>query len=351
MNKLQNAPLAPFTSFKVGGPAKTLIEQEDGDNLSELVAQIPKDDEFWVLGFGTNSLISDKGLDGSVILNRKGKITPLSSTRYKADSGVSWDDHIKLLIKNDLWGLEFTSGIPGGVGAAVAGNIAAYGHKVADCLVEITLLDTKDHRVMTCPATDLEFAYRQSKLQKPENAHLVILDATFELKEESSGDLQYSSALAVASDIDTLPDTLTNRRKIILEARKRAGSLLPHNATGPWTAGSFFKNPLVSEKQAQKVIEHEETSVTHEQLYRQNQIHGGSKTRVSAAHVLLAAGFKRGQSWGNVRLHPEHILKIENSGHATAQEIYSVVQEILVTVREKLDITLVPEVRFLGDFS
>ena len=92
-------------------------------------------------------------------------------------------------------------------------------------------------------------------------------------------------------------------------------------------------------------------SIKREDLLRQNIIHGGDKSRVSAAHVLLAAGFARGQTWGNVRLHPDHILKIENIGNASAQEIYDVVQNIISTVQQKLGITLEPEVRFLGDFS
>ena len=135
-----------------------------------------------------------------------------------------------------------------------------------------------------------------------------------------------------------------------MEARRRAGSLLSDMSMGPWTAGSFFKNPLVDESQVQMIVGHDESGVSRDQLLRQNVIHGGEKTRVSAAHVLLAAGFKRGQTWGRVRLHPDHILKIENTGGATAQEIHDAVQEIINTVHSRLGITLEPEVRFLGDF-
>jgi UDP-N-acetylmuramate dehydrogenase len=80
-------------------------------------------------------------------------------------------------------------------------------------------------------------------------------------------------------------------------------------------------------------------------------VHGGAQKRVSAAHVLLAAGFQRGQTWGPVRLHPDHILKLENTGGATAQQIYNVAMEIVNTVKNKLAVDLVPEVRFLGSFE
>ena len=107
---------------------------------------------------------------------------------------------------------------------------------------------------------------------------------------------------------------------------------------------------MVDNNQVDAIIAHDESGISRQQLLRQNQIHGGSSVRVSAAHVLLAAGFRRGQSWGKVGLHPDHILKIANLGGASAQEIYDVIQMIIQTVQKKLGITLEPEVRFLGDF-
>ena len=135
-----------------------------------------------------------------------------------------------------------------------------------------------------------------------------------------------------------------------METRQRNGSILTDIAKGPWTAGSFFKNPLVDESQVDSIISHDETGISREKLLRQNAIHGGDKTRVSAAHVLLAAGFQRGQSWGPVRLHPDHILKIENTGEGTATQIYEVVQTIINTVKDRLGIVLEPEVRIIGEF-
>lgn len=136
-----------------------------------------------------------------------------------------------------------------------------------------------------------------------------------------------------------------------METRRRSDSLFNDSAVGPWTAGSFFKNPVVDESQIEAIIANEEVAgKTKEQILRQNQIHGQNQARVSAAHVLLAAGFKRGQTWGQVRLDLEHVLKVENMGAATAQEIYAVVQEIIHTVKEKLGVTLVPEVRIMGEF-
>ena len=142
--------------------------------------------------------------------------------------------------------------------------------------------------------------------------------------------------------------------KKIETTKKASPRNKPH---GSATAASILGHPVVTAKKngevkikAEWAPFYERLLELREQLLRQNQIHGGSSVRVSAAHVLLAAGFRRGQTWKNVRLHPDHILKIENIGQASAQEIYQVVQEIIGTVKDRLGIDLEPEVRFLGQF-
>ena len=352
MHIQENVELKNYSSLRAGGRAERLINTESHDDLAAIISEYRPQGPVWVLGDGTNCLISDKGLPGTVILNHTGDIQKLSSTKFKVGSGVSWDEFIKSLIAEDLWGLEFTSGIPGGVGAAVVGNIAAYGHKVADCFVEATILDAVDGSVETWDKAQLNFDYRSSALQLPENKDKIVLDATFELSQNPTSELEYASALKIAEELNLAPDTLVNRRQIIIETRRRADALFDKdNKHGPWTAGSFFRNPLVDQAQVDAIIAHEEQAgKTKEQILLQNQVHGQDKARVSAAHVLLAAGFARGQTWGQVRLDPEHILKVENMGSASAQEIYNVVQEIVRTVKDKLGIDLVPEVRFLGEF-
>lgn len=351
MHVKHNAPLSEYTSLRVGGKADKLIVLEPEEHLENVLTELGNTSAVWVLGYGTNCLISNEGLRGTVVINQAGGIERTSDDTIRVDSGVSWDSLVVAAIEAGLWGMEFTSGIPGGVGAAVAGDIAAYGQKVADTFVEARVQDTTSGEITTWKPQDLRFGYRTSSLQEQQNRDKIVLSATFKLSKEPTGELEYASALKVAEELSLMPDTLTNRRKIILETRARAGSILYDTTIGPWTAGSFFKNPLVNEDQVQAIIKHDESGISREQLLRQNQIHGGDHVRVSAAHVLLAAGFERGQSWGKVRLHPDHILKIENTGGATAQQIYDVVQEIITTVREKLSINLEPEVKIIGNFT
>lgn len=349
---IKNQDLSLLTSFQTGGPAETFIVIEQTNDLREVLTDYKK--PLWLLGSGANTLISDHGLPGTTLQFRNDKIEiseEADGALCIADAGVDWDAFVQATIAHGLWGLEFTSGIPGTVGAAVVGNIAAYGQAVSDRLAWVEVVSTTgDPTITECLKTpELGLKYRYSDFQNAKLGDRVIVRAAFQLSTKPTGDLAYASAQKAASDLGLSTDTLAHRRTIIMEARKRAGSLIEPGNTHK-TAGSFFRNPHVSKAQAEQIIAHEENNISMEQIMGQNSAHSGDAYRVSAAHVLLAAGFKRGQAWGPVRLHPDHILKLENTGGATSQQIYDVAQEIIGTVKEKLHIDLEAEVRFLGEF-
>lgn len=343
--------LAPLTSLDVGGPAEQLYTVRSNDELLETLGRL-HGQQLWILGYGANVLISDKGLPGATILVRSTDIKR-EDDLVIADAGVWWDDLVEFAIAEQLWGLELMSAIPGGVGAAIVGNIAAYGQAVADTLVWVEIYDRQTRATRRLEASSLELTYRHSAFQTPDFTSFIILRAAFKLTEAPVKAVEYQAALDVAQAKSYDLTTLEGRRRTVLETREAAGSLWDFRAseTQMHTAGSFFRNPLVSDEVAETLMAFDETGRTAENLRKMNQVHGGAGKRVSAAHVLLAAGFCRGQSWGPVRLHPDHILKVENTGDATAQQIYDVAQEIIATVKAKLAVDLVPEVRFLGDFT
>ena len=348
----ENVPLAPLTSLAAGGSAERLYTCHSNEELQATLADADSS-RLWVLGYGANALISDAGLPGTTVLVRTGNIVRADGDTVIADAGVWWDDLVQFAIRENLWGLELMSAIPGGVGAAVVGNIAAYGQAVADTLAWVEVFDCGRHETCRLSPVELNLSYRYSAFQTPEFAGFIILRAAFALHRTPNKQLEYDAALAVAHDKKYDLSSLEGRRQTILDTRAGAGSLWDYRHPNDYlhTAGSFFRNPVVTEDQAIAVMAHDETGRSLEVLSKMNKLHGGNGKRVSAALVLLAAGFQRGQTWGPVRLHPDHILKIENTGGATAQQIYDVAQEIIRTVRTKLDIELTPEVRFLGTFK
>lgn len=340
--------LAAFTSLKCGGEAEALHLPKTRDEVIELLGASSSSEPLWLLGYGSNCLISDQGLPGTTIIWRGGQIWEDEVTLY-VDAGVWWDDFVQYAISRRLWGLELMSEIPSSVGGAIFGNIAAYGQQVSDTLLWVEVYDRQSGETKRLEKDAIEFAYRESSLQT--QPHLIILQAAFLLSETPLHTLRYESALRVADELGCDTKTLDGLRTTVVETRRRAGSLYhPDDPSAEHTAGSFFKNPLVSTAQAELLAQYDESGKTLERILEQNKIHGGSTHRASAAHVLLAAGFSRGQTWDHVRLHPQHVLKIEALEGATASEVSAVAHEIMTTVKDKLDITLTPEVRFLGTF-
>lgn len=348
MQFLKNESLAPYTAFKVGGPAKKLIILSSADEVTKVLKSAPHP-PFWVLGYGTNCVISDKGLSGTVLMLRHGPAPTRDGTIVVADAATNWDEVVRYAIEQDLWGLELMSGIPGNVGAGLTGNIAAYGQQFAHSFAWADVLDLDSGQTKRLGQNDIEFSYRASSLQRQPD--LIVLKVGLALSDRSSHELKYASALKIAQELSLKPTSLEARRKIILETRRRAGAIYDEtDQQQEHTAGSFFKNPMVDEVTARRIATFEEFGRSIEEILEQSRIHGGNQFRASASHVLLAAGFKRGQTWGPVRLHPKHILKIENTGGATAHQIYEVAEVIIQTVKTKLGITLESEIRFLGEF-
>lgn len=345
MNVEKNKPLALITSFSVGGNAEGFVEITDSNQLADLKEYFAGD--VWIIGEGANSLISDHGLPGLTITMRNTGIA-LDGQYVTVQAGTNWDELVLFAIKNNLWGIEMTSGIPGAVGAAVAGNIAAYGQSVADTLISVEVFDYKSSETRTLTKDELDFTYRHSNFHESEFKSLIITSAKFELSREQTSELKYHTAKEIAEQTGLDPNDLNQRREIIIKAREKAGSIL--KAESEKTAGSFYKNPVVAKEVAEHVMTFEQRDTPKHHIITQNKIHGGDELRVSAALVLLAAGFNSGQTWGQVQLHPKHVLKIVNTGGATAQDIYNVHLLITSTVKEKLGIELEPEVKFLGKF-
>ena len=349
MKPERSVSLAHFTSLKCGGVAEELYQPKTRDQVIDILAETTADEPLWILGYGSNCLVSDEGLPGKTILWRGGD-TFQDGKQLIVDAGVWWDDFVQYAIKEGLWGLELMSEIPSSVGGAIFGNIAAYGQQVSDTLLWVEVYNRHTGSTERLGRGVIDFAYRESSLQT--SPHLIILQVAFELSPTRLHTLRYESALQVAAELGCDIDTLEGTRTAIIETRARAGSLYdPNDIYAERTAGSFFKNPLVTHDQAVELASFDETGKTLERIQEQSRVHGGSSLRASAAHVLLAAGYTRGHTWDHVRLHPKHVLKLETLEGAKAQDVYVAAREIIDTAQAKLNITLMPEVRFLGKFS
>jgi UDP-N-acetylmuramate dehydrogenase len=349
MDIQKNVDLTAYTSFGVGGIAENFVEVSNSEELIEAL-KTANISPVHIISYGSNSLISDQLLPGLVACIRGGDII-FENSGVTVDAGVWWDDVVCQSIEKGLWGVELMSEIPGSVGAGIFINITAYGQSLGPLIEWVDVWDAKTQTVVRLEKSDLLWDYKQSIFQIPENKDLVILRAHISLSTVITEKLQYQKAIDVAVELNLNPDSLIDRRKIIVEARKRAGSLWHPGGSESKTAGSFFRNPVVDEQLAEEIMKYDETHKTAEQIKNMNLVHGGNTKRVSAAHVMLASGFKRGQQWGNVKLNDLNLLKIEALPGSTAQEIYSVAKLIQKTCFEKLGVNLEFEAQILGNFN
>ncbi len=286
-----------------------------------------------------------------VICTRGGDIK-VNGNNIVADAGVWWDDIVKIALQNNLWGIELLSEVPGSLGGALFINITAYGQSIGPRVEWIEVWDRHTSQVKRLTKDQLPWGYKSSVFQTEEGKNYIIIRACLTLSEKITDELVYQKALDVAEELQLNTFSLTDRRKIIIEARKQAGSLWnPVDKKSHHTVGSFFRSPIVTKEQAEKVIAFDESHKTADQIKTMNKVHGGNEFRVSAAHVMLAAGFNRGQSWGAVKLNDNNVLKIEALEGAKSQDVFNLATLIQKQCLDKLGIKLEPEARVLGNFK
>ena len=224
-----DVPLAPLTSFAAGGSAEKLITC-DTSEASQNALREASGGPLWVLGYGANLLVADSGLPGTTVLLRTKQISREDVTLV-ADAGVWWDDLVQYAIREQLWGLELMSAIPGGVGAAVVGNIAAYGQAIADTLTWVEVFDRETNGSRRLSSSELRFGYRFSAFQEADFSHFIILRAAFSSTHSPSKNLEYQTALDVAEEKGYEPiNTLDGRRSTILDTGQSAGTLLDYRS-------------------------------------------------------------------------------------------------------------------------
>ena len=350
LNILKKVSLAPYTTFGVGGNAENFVLVKSAQELIEIL----KNNELspiWLLGFGSNVLISDKGLPGLVICTRGGE-TIFKDTEVIVDAGVWWDDVVRKSIEKNLWGIELLSQIPGSVGGALLINIAAYGQSIGSVVKWVDVWDKNEQKLVRISDKELVWDYKSSIFQDSKIKDYVIIRACLKLNNEKTDELKYQKALDVANELKLDINNLESRRKIIIESRRRAGSIWdPEDPNVSNTVGSFFRNPKVTPDQAEKIIAYDESGKTKEEIRTMNKVHGGNTERVSAAHVMLASGFSRGQTWDRIKLNDQNLLKIEALFGATSQGIYDVVTHIQKTCKKELGVDLETEAQIIGEFK
>lgn len=359
MTPQEHIPLAPFTTFGVGGTARFFVEaktDKDIDDAIEFAREraLP----LFVLGGGSNIVIADGGFDGVVLLMRLPGITVTEHgdrVRVTVGAGVRWDEFVVWTIEHGLYGLECLSGVPGTVGGAVVANLGAYGAQCSDTFVHADVVDMQDHDagVKTLRKEACEFSYHDSALGRAHGRYVVVR-ATFELSTDPAAQPSYRdnrfNMSALAADIGRAP-TQREIRDAVLTMREEKGSLMMPGRISYKCAGSFFHMPFVSpEKYAEVEARARALDADKEERLRPwawQQPDGSYK--LAPGFLLEYTEFQKGYVRGAVGISPRHTLSIINVADAQARDIARFAQDMQQAVEKIFGVHLEREVEYIGD--
>lgn len=370
MPEIEPVALAELTTLRVGGTPERMVDARTRDELVGALRDAWSSDEPWlVVGGGSNLLVGDGALPGTVILVRTRGIERVAgaaagTVRLRVEAGHDWDELVAFTVGEGLAGIEAMSGIPGTAGAAPIQNIGAYGQEIVETLVEVELLDEATGEVEIVPAEQLELGFRTSILK----AHYgrgarrsgVILSITLELDEVGAGEIpvrgaQLRQALGLGADATV---SLGWVRETVLRTRARKGMVLDDADPDTHSAGSFFQNAIVSASFARTLppecprwpLTPVVDAVTVIPLAAYDGVVAPpaappSDVKVSAAWLIEHAGLGKGFHLPRSRaaLSTKHALAITNRGGATAGEVAELARYIQQRVQSEFGLILQPE--------
>jgi UDP-N-acetylmuramate dehydrogenase len=288
-------PLAPLTTFKVGGPAEWLLETKTSAEIEDALRLTHAHDvRVTLLGGGSNVLVSDRGVRGLVIRPRGGHIEELGAGIVRADAATTINGLVRWTVHRGIAGLEAWAGTPGTVGGAIFGN-AHFGGRLIGDLVESVRLASGDGSTREVSRDEMEFGYDRSRLQKTGE---VLLSADFRVSTGEAAALREVARQSLAYRKQTQP----------LETP---------------SAGCIFQNPERAEVPA--------------------------GIPASAGALVDRAGLK-GEVRGDARVSATHGNFIVNEGHATAADIRGLIELCRTRVGERFGVALREEIVYLGEF-
>ena len=343
----ENVPLAPLTTLGVGGNARyfcaaTAVEQVE----KSLVFAHERGLKLFVLGGGSNVVVADNGFDGLVLqigisgIEESPDAVPAT---LDAGAGMDWDHFVALSVSRGYGGIECLSGIPGSVGGTPVQNVGAYGQEVSETIVSVIAYDMLENRVRELHKPACGFGYRSSIFNSTQRGRYIILRVRYQLHPGGEPALRYADLQKHFSGRDPKP-TLADVRAAVLQIRGSKGMVIDPNDPDSRSAGSFFKNPVLSADEYRKLSEEAATRQLTVPSYPALEQH----SKISAAWLVENSGFHKGYVKGRVAISNKHALAIVNRGGASAAEVIALKDEIQSRVQQTWGVRLEPEPVFVG---
>jgi UDP-N-acetylmuramate dehydrogenase len=348
----ENVPLAPLTTLGIGGPARFMIEAVREEDIPEALRFAgARSCPVFVLGGGSNVLVSDAGFPGLVLrigmTGVRGFDDPGQSV-IRGAAGEPWDGFVQATVERDFAGIECLSGIPGCIGGTPVQNVGAYGQEVSDVITSVRAFDLQSLDVVEIGSTDCGFGYRSSIFNTSQAGRHLILSVDFALKGHGAARVRYPDLRHRFEGRTTQP-SLAEVRDAVLRTRAAKGMVLTPGDPDALSAGSFFRNPVVDCASFDGIAQRARgIGLLGEGEVLPSFAAPDNGVKLPAAWLIERAGFHKGYGHGRVGISSRHTLALVNRGGATAAELLTLAREIQDGVRAVFGIDLVPEPVFVG---
>jgi UDP-N-acetylmuramate dehydrogenase len=336
----KDVPLAELTTLKIGGKARFFVcAKNERDVFSAYKYAKSRKTDVFILGGGSNVLISDNGFDGLVLQIGLQGIDRAENV-VTARAGEDWDKFAAFCVENNLAGLECLSGIPGFVGGTPVQNVGAYGQEVSESIESVRCLDRETCEIVELENAECGFAYRTSIFNTTAKNRYIVLAVTYNLKSNGEPKIDYADLQKYFGE---RTPSLRETRQAVLEIRAAKSMVIDERDINSRSAGSFFKNPIVSNKQFAEICENLGETIPSYKV-------GDENVKIPAAWLIENAGFNKGYRLGKVGLSSKHTLAVVNYDHGNAADIVKLKDEIQAKVKAKFSLELMPEPIFVGKF-
>ncbi len=338
MEIISNFSLKALNTFGIESFAKLFVKVNSIQQINELLDRNEfKNNHHLILGGGSNLLLT-KNVDGLVIKNELLGIELIneneSSVFVKCAAGVVWHEFVMWCIDKNFGGIENLALIPGCTGASPMQNIGAYGVEIKDTFYELEAIELATGNLKKFTKSDCEFGYRESVFKRQFKNQFIITSVTFQLSKQPNFHIEYG---AIKQELDLMNVSELNIKAIAQAVINIRSSKLP-NPKEIGNAGSFFKNPEVSEIEFQR-LKIEFPNIVAYPLENKNY-------KLAAGWLIEQSGLK-GYRAGDAGVHKLQALVLVNYGSATGNQIFGLSSQVLQTVKQKFGLDLEREVNII----
>jgi UDP-N-acetylmuramate dehydrogenase len=380
MRMEENKPLAPFTTFGIGGPARWFAEAASEDEIVGATAWARERGlKLFVLGGGSNLLVADAGFDGVVLrVGLRGiQVSPKESPSgaeahdasgpstyglkpvpftaggtgesiYRVAAGEDWEHCVQRTVEDNCAGLECLAGIPGTVGGTPVQNVGAYGQEVASAIDQVRAFDLQERAFVEFSAAECGFAYRRSRFNSTDRGRYIVTRVDYRLTPGGAPTLRYADlqrAIAENAQEGRQP-TLAEVVAAVRRVRAAKGMLLVDGDPDCRSAGSFFKNPVVSDEQVKQIAA--ASGKEPPRFPAGPDPENAGRVKIPAAWLIEQAGFAKGHVLGAAGVSSRHTLALINRGDASAAEIMALATRIGDAVEARFGLRLEMEPVLIG---